>query len=110
MSVAEAQQRISAHEFAEWRAYDLRDPIGPERADLMAAVVATTVANFSGRAKRSLRPKDFLPQFGPKPRQSPGDMMNRLKLAARLGAEAQRLRAERQAKVAERKAGRGKKP
>jgi hypothetical protein len=104
MSVAEAQQRISSSEFAEWRAYDLREPIGPERQEMMAAIVATTVANFSGRTKKNLKPKDFLPTYGPPKRQDPADMLNRLKLAARLGAEAKRIKAERSAKIAEKKA------
>lgn len=104
MTVDEMLGRMSAREFAEWRAFDLRNPIGPERQDLMAAIVATTVANFSGRAKRQTKPKDFLPTYGVKKRQSPGDIMNRLKMAARLGAEAKRLRDERAAKAAQKKA------
>lgn len=103
MGVAEAQQRISSHEFAEWRAYDLRDPIGPERSDTMAAIVATAVANFSGRVKRSLKHTDFLPTYGVRKKQTTTDMVNRLKLAARLGAEAKKLKDERAKRIEERK-------
>ena len=104
MTVGELLGRMSATEFAEWLAYDRTDPIGSWRNDYMAAVVATTIANFSGRAKRPLKPEAFLPQYGPKKAQSAMDMLGRLKLAARLGDEASRLRTERSVKVAAKKA------
>lgn len=103
MGVAEAQQRISSHEFAEWRAYDLRHPIGPERSETMAAVVASTVANFSGRVKRSLKHTDFLPTYGPPKRQAPQDMMNRIMMAGKLSAAAKKQREEKARKALERK-------
>ena len=115
MPVAEAQVRVSSREFAEWRAYDLRDPIGSDRSDLMLSIVAQTVANFSGRVKRPLKHTDFLPKYGARKRQSAGDIMNRLKLAASLGAEAKRLKDERAKIIADRKQAKqnkdqGKKP
>jgi hypothetical protein len=103
MGVAEAQQRISSHEFAEWRAYDLRDPIGPERSDMMAAVIASTVANFSGRVKRPLKHKDFMPTFGPPKRQSAEQILNAFRLAGRMSAQVAQQKKAEQAKREQKK-------
>ena len=74
MSVAEAQQRISAREFAEWLAYYQRSPWGPERADYAAGLICSVVANVSGRLKKTMKPQDFMPNYGPPKRQSVADM------------------------------------
>jgi hypothetical protein len=74
MSVAEAQTRISAREFAEWMAYYHRSPWGGERADYAAALICSTVANVSGRTKKQLKPEDFKPNYGPPKRQSIAEM------------------------------------
>lgn len=55
---------MSAAEFDLWAAFHQQYPIGQERADLHAGIVASTVANFSGRQLRegeSLAPADFMP-------------------------------------------------
>lgn len=65
-SVREAQERIDAHEFAEWLAYYALEPWGEERADLRAGIIASTVANGSRDAKKRPRPfraTEFMPQF-----------------------------------------------
>ena len=63
-SVAYAQTQISSREFAEWLAYDRIAPLGPERADWRAALIAATVANaFRGRARRAYKVEDFMPRF-----------------------------------------------
>lgn len=64
MPVAEAQQRISAHEFAEWLAYDRLSPFGPEREDWRAGMVASKIVNiFAGKGTRLAKPEDFMPTF-----------------------------------------------
>lgn len=55
---------MSAAEFDLWAAFHQQYPIGQERADLHAGIVASTVANFSGKQLRdgeSLAPADFMP-------------------------------------------------
>lgn len=66
--------RISAREFAEWMAYYQRHPWGGERSDYSAALICSTVANVSGRAKKQFQAKDFMPQYGPKKKQSIAEM------------------------------------
>lgn len=66
MSVRRAQAEISADEFVEWLAVMRMDPMGEQRGDLRAAIVASTVANASpNRARRQVfRVKEFMPDFG----------------------------------------------
>ena len=62
MTVAELLARVSSRELTEWMAYErLTGPLGGERADHHAALVAQTVANVN-RGKRARRHKlsDFL--------------------------------------------------
>ena len=67
MPVAEAQARISSREFAEWMAYDRYHPIGPERLDLLAAMLAVTMVNLWRAPKcPAVRLDTFLPRWGPK--------------------------------------------
>ena len=47
MSVAEAIAKISAREFAEWRAYNIIEPIGQYRADLQAATIVAAIMGLS---------------------------------------------------------------
>ena len=56
-------RRIDSSELTEWFIYSNLNPFGPERADLRAGTIASTVANClsdSGRWK----PSDFMPRFG----------------------------------------------
>lgn len=55
---------MSSAEFAEWIAFDRLSPIGPERADLRAGIIASTVANVQrGKSDRALSVQDFMPTF-----------------------------------------------
>lgn len=87
MSVAEAQARISAREFAEWMAYYVREPWGGDRDDNAAAIIAATVANSSGRAPRVFKPADFLPKYGPTKRQSIQEMQARIMMYAKVSEQ-----------------------
>ena len=54
--------------FYEWMAYDSIDPIGAERDDWRASMVACTIANANrGKRSRTYKVKDFMPTFGPRP-------------------------------------------
>ena len=51
-------------------------PIGPERADWRAALIAAAAANPWRGKGRALMPEDFMPHFGiePKRRKSPKEI------------------------------------
>lgn len=83
-TVGELQERMSSREFAEWMAFAQVEPFGPEREDFRAALVAQTVANFSGRAKKALTIEDFMPKFDEVPEQDKSQSI-KAKLAAFLG-------------------------
>lgn len=54
-------------------AYDQLDPIGRERGDIQAALIACTIAQvFAGKGQHP-RLKDFLLRFGPPQVLLPGD-------------------------------------
>lgn len=57
---------MSSREFTEWMAYDTLDPIGQERADLRAGIIASTVANTARDEKKHPKPfsaDEFMPEF-----------------------------------------------
>lgn len=60
-----AQRAIDSVEFTRWRAYDRISPIGPERGDLHAAIIAAAVFNSRRRksSDRYVSPETFLPKF-----------------------------------------------
>lgn len=73
MTVREAQARIDSREFAEWLAYErVAGPLGGERGDLHAAIVAATVHNLWAKKPRKLR--DFYPTWARR-KQSPEEML-----------------------------------
>lgn len=43
-TVGELEHTMTAHEFAQWRAYDRLDPIGGYRGDIQAAMIAASMA------------------------------------------------------------------
>jgi hypothetical protein len=64
MTLGELGERMSGQEFDLWLAYHREAPLGVERADLHAGVVASTVANFAGKQIKdghSMKPADFMP-------------------------------------------------
>jgi hypothetical protein len=64
MTVREMLARIDSRELSEWMvAYSL-NPWGPERADLRAGMIASTVANCMSE-NGGFKASDFMPQFGP---------------------------------------------
>lgn len=76
-SVKEAQQHISADEFAEWVAYSTIEPFGPRREDQRIGTLAATMANLHrDKKKRSKAYKwlDFFPEASVK-KQTWQDML-----------------------------------
>lgn len=66
MPVSELLNRISSRELSEWMAYDRLQPFGPERSDVNAGIVASTVANANRDSKKRRKPfgpADFMPVF-----------------------------------------------
>ncbi len=57
---------MDAAEFGEWIAYDRIDPLGDDRGDLHAALVAYTIACVMG-GKPKPRLTDFIPRFDARP-------------------------------------------
>ena len=79
MTVARLSAEMTAREFKEWQAYFDIEPFGEKRADLRAGIVASTVHNMQTR--HSLKPSDFMPDFGPKRRQTVAEMQARILVA-----------------------------
>ena len=88
LTVGELLARISSHELTEWAAYEREfGPLGPERGDIQAALVAHTTAVMLGNGKGK-RPKltDFVLRWKRDrgPRQTGADQLNIFRaLAAR---------------------------
>lgn len=82
MPVRELLARVNSRELAEWRAYELIEPFGEQRADLRAAIVASVMANaFRGKDQRAYEPKDFMPKF-----DEPQQPMDWRKMRSMMGA------------------------
>lgn len=77
MTHRELEARITSSELSEWMAYTRLEPLPADRAEYMAAVIATTFAN--AHRKKNARPfklSDFLPQWDqPDRSQTPEQML-----------------------------------
>lgn len=62
-SVREAQKHIGSREFSEWLAFDRTHPIGWERFDTAAALIAMVTASAWG-SKRKFKLEDFQIRWG----------------------------------------------
>jgi hypothetical protein len=83
VTVAELLSRLSAREFAEWRAYYALELLGDERSDLQAGIIASTVANARGGRRRPLVPRDFMPYAKRQPQatEASKDLSRRIRAA-----------------------------
>lgn len=64
MTVAELMNRISAREFAEWKAYLQIEPFGEDRDDIRSAIIACVIANCNReKGKPPFKISDFVPKF-----------------------------------------------
>lgn len=52
---------MSGVELQEWLAFDRISPIGDDRDDLRAGIIASTVANAHRSRGKAFRPQDFMP-------------------------------------------------
>lgn len=68
---------ISSREITEWMAYErATGTLGQERDDVLAALVAQTVANvMRGKKQRAYKLDDFLIRWGTKAKQTPQQML-----------------------------------
>ena len=76
----QAQEDVDSREFAEWMAFMAVEPMGEERSDMHAALLALMQA--SAYAGKGAKPKfaDFLPEYWKeKKEQTPGQMKDLLK-------------------------------
>ncbi|WP_431729964.1 phage tail assembly protein T [Verrucosispora sp. TAA-831] len=65
MTVAEMLSRISSRELTEWHVYEqLYGPLGGERDDRLAALIAHTVANANRHRRAPYPYDDFLLTWG----------------------------------------------
>lgn len=66
--------QLTSRQLAEWMAFGQLEPFGEVRADLRAAIVASTIANAFSVKGRRFKPADFLPRFE-KPKSQPAAVM-----------------------------------
>jgi hypothetical protein len=64
--IGELQGRVTSREFAEYMAFHELEPFGPEREDLRAGIVASTIANANRDPKKHgpYTADDFMPRYG----------------------------------------------
>lgn len=82
MSVAEAQAKISAREFAEWVAYCGIAPFGPERDDVRIGILGAGLGNLWIGKGRKLKHTDFMPKFDAPRQQSQQEIWSKLRAFA----------------------------
>ena len=69
--MAELEATMSSRELSEWMAYERVDgPVGPQREDLRAGIIAATVANCHRSKGVAFKPTDFMPYYE-RPRTDP---------------------------------------
>jgi hypothetical protein len=61
---------MTSNEFAEWQAYYLLEPFGPQREDQRAGTIASAVVNV--HQKKGSRPLDWRDFFPPYVRKAQG--------------------------------------
>lgn len=64
-TVRELLARMDAREYLMWQVHDEYSPIGDERGDLQAGLIASTVANqWRGEKDKAVATADMMPDFG----------------------------------------------
>lgn len=65
-------------ELQGWLQFDRHEPIGKWRDDWRAALVASVIANVnrSSKSSKTWQPKDFMPDWGAKPKQQTPQQMS----------------------------------
>lgn len=75
MTVRELGERMTCAEIAEWQAFYRLCPFGPDRQDIGAAIVASTIARANGA---KVKPSAFMPKFGPREKQKPQGLVSKI--------------------------------
>lgn len=71
---------LDSRQIADWIAYDQINPIDVQsRDDWRAGLIASTVANYSGKLKRPVKIADFMPKFR-QARKKMSDLLDTVKL------------------------------
>lgn len=81
MTRAELAQTMTHYELMEWSRLEGIEPWGERRLDLLAGIIAATIANVNrGPNRAPYQPKDFMPQFDapPKRDQTPDEIWSAL--------------------------------
>jgi hypothetical protein len=88
MSVRRLLAEVDSRELTEWMAYNALDPLGDERGDFQAAIIAATVANrWRQKGEAAHKPEDFVPKFDAEP-PTLEELVNKARLLAlALGGE-----------------------
>jgi hypothetical protein len=60
-TVTEAQNRCDPREFDEWMTFYRIEPWGSAIEDLRIGILASAVANYSGRVEKTRTPADMVP-------------------------------------------------
>lgn len=60
---------MPVHEFLEWMVYESLEPFGDRRSDILAGIIAATIANVNRTSTNqdSYSPDDFMINWEPKP-------------------------------------------
>ena len=82
-TVEELHQTMTSVEFTDWCAFYSLEPWGFDSDNWRMGVIGATVANYSGRVKKAVKPSDFFPKA---PRKlSPKEARQLLKEQAKNG-------------------------
>lgn len=65
MTVGEMLARMSSRELTAWQIYErMYGPLGPQRDDQLAALIAATVANaFRGKGDKPAKVSEYVPDW-----------------------------------------------
>ena len=76
-------RHMTSSDIVEWMGFDFVDPIGAQRTDMQAALIAYTVAAVAPKAKntKKLKLSDFVLKFDP-PKKKQGHAQTPLEMRA----------------------------
>ena len=70
----EMLSRMDSRELVDWMAYERVDPFGLDRLDLLAGIIASTIANVyrdEKKRKKPFQPDEFMPKFDARKKEKP---------------------------------------
>lgn len=86
MTVSDLMDSMGAREFHDWMIYDELSPFGPERADLRAGHITSTLINLF--TKKTVKATDFIyTNRRARPRQSVDEMKAAFMAAVKGGTQ-----------------------